>query len=150
MPHARSNRGRTGANRTDLMTPKPEPITAAPGQTYGEAAQQQLAQKVAPMGAAPLAPGPGPQPGPAPVQNLPTMPRPALTRPTERPNEPVTAGLPQGPGPGPEALTGIGGAARQSTIEQGTLTHLLTSLAAQPNATSAIKDLAARATSGAM
>lgn len=27
-----------------------------------------------------------------------------FTRPTERPDEPVTAGLPTGPGPGPEAL----------------------------------------------
>lgn len=31
----------------------------------------------------------------------------ALDRPTERPGEPVTAGLPSGPGPGPEAL-GLG------------------------------------------
>jgi hypothetical protein len=45
-------------------------------------------------------------------------------------------------------LNGVGAAARQSTIEQGTLAHLLTSLAAQPNATSAIKDLAARAVGG--
>lgn len=28
----------------------------------------------------------------------------SLTRPTERPDEPITAGLPSGPGPGPEAL----------------------------------------------
>lgn len=71
-----------------------------------------------------------------------------ISRPTERPGEPVTAGLPMGPGIGPEGLTGIGAAARQNTIEQGTLTHLLTSLAAQPNATSAIRDLAARAQNG--
>jgi hypothetical protein len=75
---------------------------------------------------------------------------PPLTRPTERPNEPVTHGLPVGPGAGPEALQGVGAAARQNVVEQGTLTHLLTSLAAQPNATSAIKDLAARASQGVM
>jgi hypothetical protein len=73
-----------------------------------------------------------------------------LTRPTERPNEPVTHGLPVGPGAGPEALQGVGAAARQGSIEQGTLSHLLTSLAAQPNASSAIKDLAARAQGGAL
>lgn len=28
----------------------------------------------------------------------------AFTRPTERPNEPLTAGMPTGPGPGPEVL----------------------------------------------
>ena len=27
-----------------------------------------------------------------------------LTDPTQRPNEPITAGLPSGPGPGPEAI----------------------------------------------
>lgn len=71
-----------------------------------------------------------------------------LDRPSERPNEPVTHGLPMGPGGGPEVLDGVGAAARQGAIEQGTLTHLLTSLAAQPGATSAIKDLAARAQGG--
>jgi len=73
-----------------------------------------------------------------------------LTRPTERPNEPVTHGLPVGPGAGPEALQGVGAAARENAVEQGTLSHLLTSLASVPNATSAIKDLAARATQGVM
>src|SRR5271154_4579072 len=106
MPHARANRGRTGPNRTDLMRPSPEPITTAPGQTYGEAAQQQLAQRAAPMGAAPLA-GSGPvssTPAPGVPSALPGAPMVGqngpLTRPTERPNEPVTHGLPMGPGAG--------------------------------------------------
>jgi len=73
-----------------------------------------------------------------------------LTRPTERPTEPVTHGLPMGPGAGPEALDGIGAAARQNVIEQGTLSHLLSSLAAQPGSTTAIRDLAARAQSGVL
>ena len=55
-----------------------------------------------------------------------------------------------GPGGGPEVLSGIGAADRQSTIEQGTLAHLLTSMAQSPTASSAIKDLAARAQGGAM
>lgn len=155
MPHARSNRGGTGANRTDLLRPSPEAVTAAPGQTYGEAAQQQLAQRAAPMGAAPIGIQPTPQPQAAPAMSaLPGAPMVGangpLTRPTERPNEPVTHGLPMGPGGGPEALQGIGAAARENAVEQGTLTHLLTNLAATPGATSAIKDLAARAQGGAM
>lgn len=32
---------------------------------------------------------------------------PSLSDPTARPDEPLTAGLPMGPGPGPEALTGM-------------------------------------------
>lgn len=73
-----------------------------------------------------------------------------LTRPTERPNEPVTHGLPGGPGAGPEALTGVGAAAREGAVEQGTLRNLLQNLSAQPNATSAVKALAALSGAGAM
>lgn len=71
-----------------------------------------------------------------------------FTRPTERPNEPLTHGLPGGPGAGPEALTGVGAAARENTVEQSTLKNLLTNLSAQPNATSAVKSLAALAGAG--
>lgn len=45
---------------------------------------------------------PGAQPRPA------RRPPPALLGPTSRPGEPVTAGLPSGPGPGPEALMTAG------------------------------------------
>ena len=72
-----------------------------------------------------------------------------LSAPTARPNEPVTHGLPGGPGAGPEALTGVGAAARENAVEQGTLKNLLTNLSTQPNASSAVKALAALATSGA-
>jgi hypothetical protein len=62
------------------------------GQTYGEASRQQASQRA-------VRPGPPPPPG-AGVQAGPLP----LTRPSERPNEPVTAGIPMGEGPGPEAL----------------------------------------------
>lgn len=67
-------------------------VTAAPGQTYGEAGAQRAAQQAVPMGT-PQAPvvSPGSL-GP-------------LDRPTERPLEPITAGNPLGAGPGAEALT---------------------------------------------
>lgn len=156
MPHARSGRPRAArplqANRADLTQPSAQ---AVPDQPYGVAAEQRSAMNAIPLpvpqqaqpapgGAVPSQPTSGAPPLAIPGANGP------LSRPTERPNEPVTHGLPMGPGPGPEALTGIGAAARQGAVEQGTLSHLLTSLAAQPNSTSAIKDLAARANSGAM
>lgn len=82
----------TYPNRTDLQNPtKKMAVTAAPGQTYGEAGAQRAAQQAVPMGT-PQAPvvAPGSL-GP-------------LDRPTERPLEPVTAGNPLGAGPGAEAL----------------------------------------------
>lgn len=73
--------------RTDLnMAP-----SAVPGQTYGEAGAQMAAQRAVPMGA-PAAPAAPKAPTVAPGQYGP------LDRPTERPNEPVTAGAPFGPG----------------------------------------------------
>lgn len=141
MAHARAPKG-LRPNRSDLTKPT---AATVPGQGYGDAAQQRVAQQAIPMGPPVAAPGaslspspPAPVPAPVPASQGP------ISRPSERPNEPVTHGLPVGPGAGPEALDGVGAAARQSALEQGTLTHLLTSLAAQPNATSAIRDLAAR------
>ena len=73
-------------NRTDLQNPAAKmAATAAKGQPYGEAGKQMAAQKAVPMGSAPtdrIEPG---QLG-------------AFNRPTERPNEPVTAGATFGPG----------------------------------------------------
>lgn len=91
--------GTAYSNRTDLNVPK----MTVPGQEYGMAGQQMAAQSAVPMGSTPTpqiaAPAPqaqaqaGPMPG-----SLPHL------EPTLRPNEPVTAGLPFGPGPGPEVL----------------------------------------------
>jgi hypothetical protein len=83
-------------NRSDLRNPaKKIAAKAAPGQTYGEAGKQVAAQRAVPMAAPPtdVAPSPQPQqPRMAPGSMGP------LSRPTERPNEPVTAGAPFGPG----------------------------------------------------
>jgi hypothetical protein len=56
----------------------------------GDRARRERAQSVIPLPATGRPPPPGSIP--------------SLTAPTERPGEPVTAGLPVGPGPGPEAL----------------------------------------------
>jgi hypothetical protein len=75
-------------------------IQAATGQTYGEAGKQMAAQRAVPMGGAPtdVAQTATPRPVPGTLG--------ALTRPTERPTEPMTAGAPFGAGPGP-SMAGI-------------------------------------------
>jgi len=83
-------------NRSDLRNPtKKLAAKAAPGQTYGEAGKQIAAQQQVPMAASP-------QPVVASPQAAVERPRPGqfgpLDRPTERPDEPVTAGAPFGPG----------------------------------------------------
>jgi len=157
MPHARASRS-LQPNRADLTRPNAQ---QAPKQPYGEAAQQRAAQQALPMATPPApASSPGAAPSPAGGPSLPPAGPPtplaipgangSISRPTERPNEPVTHGLPMGPGGGPEVLDGIGGAARQGAVEQGTLQHLLMGMAQNPDATTAIKDLAARALSGVL
>jgi len=83
------------SNRSDLRNAAKLPAKAATGQTYGEAGKQMAAQRAVPMAAPPtdVAPTATPQrPRVAPGSMGP------LNRPTERPNEPVTAGAPFGPG----------------------------------------------------
>ena len=97
------SRGRGGArqgtpgtaygNRTDLNMP----ISTVPGQEYGKAAMQRRAQQAVPMGQSPVA---APEEAPQMSQASP-LPRPGSLPyfgPTNRPNEPVTEGLPFGPG----------------------------------------------------
>ena len=86
------------ANRTDLQNPAQKIARqVAPGQTYGEGAAQMRSQQAVPMGRSPVEAAPQrPRPVPGTIG--------ALTRPTERPNEPITAGAPFGPGPGPEVM----------------------------------------------
>ena len=114
MPRGGKRQGKPGTpyqNRSDLT----QAPSAAPGQTYGVQAQQLRAQQTAPLPkqAPPsLAPAAGPPGGPTPPGAQPTQApmQPGglgpLHAPTDNPNQPLTAGLPSGPGPGPEALAG--------------------------------------------
>lgn len=103
--------GKTYSNRTDLNTSRgPLPVRAATGQQYGKATEQMAAQRALPMGpppgpavAPPMAAGAGGATPPAPAGPLPGELGP-LDAPTSRPGEPVTAGVPVGPGPGTEVL----------------------------------------------
>ena len=90
-------------NRSDLRTP-PEPT----GLPYGDRAKLNAARAAVPMGPPPAAAAPSGGGAGLPPQAAPAGPSPGdlpFLHPTQRPNEPVTAGIPQGPGPGPEVLT---------------------------------------------
>ena len=69
-------------------------IQAATGQTYGKATEQRNAQRVVPMAAPPTETAGQPQPQRPVPGSLGD-----LTRPTERPDEPITAGADFGAGP---------------------------------------------------
>lgn len=85
-------------------------MTAAAGQQYGKRAEQMAAQRAIPMGSGPaVTAGPAapfPAAGPPVAVAPPVMPGQVtpLTADTQRPDEPVTAGVGVGPGPGVEAL----------------------------------------------
>lgn len=92
MPRGGKRQGRQGKaypNRTDLNA---QAVRTAPSQTYGDAKAQADAQRVVPLPQMrePLSPGP--------VTATP------LNAPTARPTEPLTAGMPMGPGPGPGVM----------------------------------------------
>lgn len=108
--------GQSYSNRTDLNANRSLPVTAAPGQTYGARVQQQNAQRLVPMAPPPAMGAPsggaaGSAAAPSPAAGgsflAPGM-LPPLDRPSERPNEPVTAGAALGAGPGNEVLPGGG------------------------------------------
>lgn len=102
--------GQTYGNRSDLNAPK-VPTIVPKGAQYGQRQALEMSQKALPVGPgspgapAPIgAPAPPPAPGAAPMGGGPPAPPLDFHRPTERPGEPVTHGLPSGPGGGPEVL----------------------------------------------
>lgn len=82
------------------------PVKVAPGEPYGQAQMLENAQRVVPLPNSAAVPAPA---APPTAQAAPGPPALAgqneFAGPTQRPNEPVTAGLPTGPGPGPEILS---------------------------------------------
>lgn len=82
--------GKAYFQRSDLNQTRTLPVQTATGQPYGAATAQREAQQAVPMASGPLlTEAAGPLPG--------------LTSPTMRPDEPLSAGAPFGPGPGPQA-----------------------------------------------
>lgn len=111
MPGGRGGRrngkvGKAYPQRSDLQGGK-LPVTATPGQGYGEAGAQISAQQAVPMGTPSVAGGPPAAPGPLPAH----VPMPGslgdIFADSTDPNEHVMSGAAMGPGPGPEAF-GLG------------------------------------------
>lgn len=109
--------GTTYSNRTDLH----QPVKVADGGEYGSRKMLEQAQKVVPLPQQPAIPAAGGPP--AAVSAVPPAPQPGLSpgeldfaRPTELPQEPVTNGLPMGPGAGPEALNLPGAASTTANM----------------------------------
>jgi hypothetical protein len=97
------------ANRTDLNNAiNRVPMSAATGQTYGKAKEQMDAQRAVPMGSGAVEPS---------VQRPVPGTLGGLSRRSERPNEPITAGAPFGPGMGPEAM-GLAGNSNDAALEE--------------------------------
>lgn len=96
MPRGGYRKGKSGtayANRSDLN----QPVQAGPSQGYGQRVAQEDAQRAIPLPAQP--PASAGVPGGA--TRYPDELEP-FDRPSDRPGEPITAGLPMGPGPGPD------------------------------------------------
>jgi len=102
--------GTAYSNRSDLN----QPISTVPNQEYGMAKQQADAQRAIPMGASPVASVPVPSPAQSAGNPLPRPGDLPHTGPTNRPDEPVTAGIDYGPGPGSETFS----SARPPVMEQ--------------------------------
>ena len=121
--------GTSYGNRTDLNMP----VSNVPNQEYGKAAMQQRAQQAVPMAQAPNVAASAPQ-----AQQRPSVVPGSLPyiAPTQRPTEPITAGIDVGPGPGSEAI---------SPPPAGMLTGVFKNLSRDPHATSATFDIAATA-----
>jgi hypothetical protein len=126
-------------------------ISTAPGQDYGAAKQQALAQQTQPMAAAPqMPPAPDvPDPsGQTQGQVAPQYSGGEFGAPSQRPNEPVTHGVDIGPGGG-SAFLNLGNGAPQSTFAQtdGSMTRLLSQLSAS-DTTGVLADLLQNAAAG--
>lgn len=131
--------GKAHVQRTDLTAQK---ITVAGGQEYGKRKEQEDAQRALPMAGAP-APPPAPAAPPA-AMGPPPGAAGDFTRPTERPGEPLTTGIPMGPGPGPEALAMSKFAANPDLEALAPYLPVLELMASQPNASPASRNLVRR------
>ncbi len=106
MPRGGQRQGTPGTaytNRSDLNANKALPAATGPSRTYGDSAASQRAQNIIPMAPQPAAGSAAQQLQPA-APPAPPAPVTDLYAPSDRPDEPITAGLPTGAGPGPEAL----------------------------------------------
>lgn len=101
MPRGGRRSGRVGksyANRSDLNG-GPLPVQTAPSPQYGARVASERQQQAVPLSAPPT-----PPPAAQPQQMVERPAPPDLFAPTMRPDEPLTAGIDGGAGPGSEAI----------------------------------------------
>lgn len=130
--------GKAYANRSDLAGKAP--ISAAPGQGYGERKAQEDAQRAVPMGTPEIAPEAAFTGRPA------GMPPPGamgdLFADSTRPDEDVMNGAALGPGLGPDAFGTYGqDAARQDSQQLAKYLPALEEIANRPGSSSAMRHL---------
>lgn len=120
-----------------------QPPQAASGQTYGERQQRERAQEVQPV--------PDDQQRFAralqAAQQMESGDGGALRRPSERPDEPITAGLGIGAGPGPEAVPGVETPTRDrdpSVVHFASHLPMLEMLASRPGSSTTMRNLVRR------
>lgn len=135
--------GATYPNRSDLQA---QPPTAATGLPYGEHQALVQAQQAMPI-ASPA--GPAPSPVPADQQALAlaqAMPPPSnpLDQPSTRPNEPITAGLPSGPGDNSLAPLNTDTGPDLDVLALGSYLPMLEVLSARPGSSSELRQLVRR------
>lgn len=123
-------------NRSDLRGGK-VPKMAATGQTYGEAGKQLAAQTAVPMAAQPAQPE---VMAPTPPVQMPGQIT-DLTGSTNRPNEPLTAGMNFGPGPGSEVFGAISRPAPGSNADLAERVRAVASLYPNPALLQLLMDL---------
>lgn len=126
------------------------PMAAATGGTYGSGVAQIRAQQQVPMATpAPAAPAPAQPAAGAPGGGLAAVSGPPpgsltpLDAPSARPDQPVTAGLPVGPGAGPDVL-GLRSERDVNLADIAPYLPALEVMANQPNATVAARNLVRR------
>lgn len=94
--------GKQYSQRTDLARDR-QPTRVTKGKEYGKRQAAEQSQAAMPLPDMSRIPKPGSVP--------------SLTAPTERPNEPVTAGIPIGAGPGPSSLSVPAAAGSQALFD---------------------------------
>lgn len=123
-------------NRSDLRGGT-VPKMAATGQTYGEAGKQMAAQAAVPMAPQPAQPE---VMAPSPPVQMPGQIT-DLTGASNRPNEPLTAGMDFGPGPGSEVFGTIARPAPGSNADLAERVRAVASLYPNPALLQLLMDL---------
>ena len=125
------------SNRTDLNSRGPEPITTAPGQTYGQATLQRQEQQAVPMAGVQVPAAPAMQAAPAPAAQGMQSPAPN--------QEPLDLFAPAEHHDIPADFNGLNPAVSDPSNSMRNVARLLDGAASSPYATRQVQELAALA-----